>query len=137
MILTDATNRWQNTALLWLRVTFGAIMIYYHGWGKLTDPDSWEGLGSNMHLFGIDFAPKFWGFMIAFAESICAGLILIGIFTRPAAFIMMLGMIVAVNVHLNSPEPKDESHAIKVLAVAVFFVLAGAGRYSVDARLGR
>jgi putative oxidoreductase len=134
MILTDASNRWNNTALLILRLGFAFIMIFYHGWIKMTHPDWWEGIGGAMTHLGIDFAPKFWGFMQAFAETVCAALIGVGLFTRPAALILSIGLTVGMITHFNSPEEKDEAGIVKALIVAVFFMLAGAGRYSLDAR---
>lgn len=137
MILTDASNRWINTALLFLRLAFAFSIIYYHGWMKITHPEWWEGLGGAMSNIGIDFAPKFWGFMQAFAETVCAALIGIGLLTRPAALILSFGLAIAVITLLNSPEPKDEKDAVKALAMAFFFIIAGAGRYSIDARINR
>jgi len=135
MILTDASNRWNNTALLMLRLGFAFAMIYYHGWMKITHPEWWEGIGGAIGNLGITFAPKFWGFMQAFAETGCSALIAIGLFTRPAALILAFGLFVGTLVHLKTPEPNDEANILKALIVAIFFVIAGAGRYSVDARL--
>jgi putative oxidoreductase len=132
MLLTDTSHRWINTALLLLRLGFAFTMIYYHGWMKITAPDSWEWLGSNMKYIGIEFAPEFWGFMSAFAEVVCAGLIGIGLLTRPAALILAFDLFMAFLFEHN--EGGHPGNAAEGLAVAVFFMLAGAGKHSVDAR---
>jgi putative oxidoreductase len=136
MILTDASNRWTNFALLFLRAAFGAAIIYYHGWGKLTDPGAREWLEAQMPLIGLDFLPELWPWASIFAEVVCAGLLILGLLTRPAALILAVDFLIVV-IHHTTVEGFNESHPIKLLAVAIFFVLAGAGRYSIDARINR
>ena len=59
-----------NIGWLLLRVGIG-ISIFFHGLPKLMGgPETWTAIGSTMSVFGIDFAPQFWGFMAAIAESV-------------------------------------------------------------------
>ena len=89
-------NKNLDLGLLIVRVGIGLGFLYYHGWEKLLDgPERWAGLGSEMARFGLDFWPTFWGFMIAFAESIGAILIAAGALFAPMSLILAIGMFVA------------------------------------------
>ena len=67
-----------------------------------------------------------------FAEFFCGLLIAIGLGTRPAALIVATNMSVAAfRQHANDPYLRAEL-AYLYLAVAMMFVLVGAGRFSID-----
>ena len=76
------------------------------------------------------------------AEVGCAALLILGLATRPAAFIIAFTMIVAAfNIHATGPfflgpgveGPKEP--AILYLIPAIAILLAGAGSYSADASI--
>ena len=46
-------------------------------------------------MFGITFAPVFWGFMVGFTEFVCGLLFWVGLAVRPASILMMWVMFVA------------------------------------------
>jgi putative oxidoreductase len=85
-----------------------------------------------MHRFGITFGETFWGFMISFAESIGALMILVGILTVPMSFILAIGMFVAWTGHVSSGQG-NPGHAFKNMLVLLGLVITGPGRYSLDA----
>ncbi len=59
-----------QAGLLLLRVGIG-VSIFFHGLPKMTGgPETWTAIGGTMSNLGINFAPAFWGFMAAFAETI-------------------------------------------------------------------
>lgn len=130
-------DRWVDHGLLASRVGLGAMMLGVHGWAKLTGgPERWAKLGGAMEAFGIDFAPTFWGFCGASAESIGAALVLLGVLTRPAAAAVICAMIVAVGMHLDAGDGlKGASHAIETGLGFLCILIAGPGRFSVDAWL--
>lgn len=119
-----------DTGLLILRLGMGLLMMG-HGWGKVVDllqgkegfPDP-LGLGSLPSLA-----------LAAFAEFLCALLVVVGLKTRWAAVPLVITMVVAAFVvHASDPFSTKEFpllFAIGFLALA----LTGAGRYSIDARL--
>lgn len=130
-----------DLALLVLRLGFGLSMFAFHGWGKITGgPERWERLGGVMALFGLDFAPLFWGLLAALAESVGSALIVLGLFTRPAAVMLAGTMLVAAWRHLSLPAGTDgaglsgASHALEYLVVYAVLLIAGAGKYSLDAK---
>ena len=131
-------------ALLIIRVVVGLSMFLFHGYGKLTGgPEVWGQVGNSMGVLGISFAPVFWGFLAALAESVCSVALIFGVFYRPAAAMLAFTMFVAVLRHLNLPAEdlgsgwKGASHALELLAVYVGLLLAGAGRYRIPLPKGQ
>ncbi|MEI7803201.1 MAG: DoxX family protein [Bacteroidota bacterium] len=123
-----------NIALLLLRIGFAFSVAYAHGYGKITGgPAKWEKLGGSMEDFGITFAPVFWGFMAAFAEFFGALLIGFGFLTRLGAFLLGFTMLVAFYGHIHAGDGfGDASHSFDLMCVSVFFLITGAGKYSID-----
>src|SRR5687768_1181925 len=93
-------NRYRETGILLLRIGIG-VMFILHGYPKLLGgPEKWESLGNNMGNLGINFAPAFWGFLAAFAEAIGGLLVVLGLFFRPACFLLFITMVVAATKHI-------------------------------------
>ncbi len=137
--LTDSNSNWLDWGLLILRVSIAAFLIINHGWGKFT--------GAMGFLFGgqewgfINFIgsigfplPTFFALCAAFAEFIGCLLVAVGLFTRYGASFVAFTMAVAVFYHVKT-NSEFELAAIYFLAV-LFFVFAGAGKYSIDAWIG-
>ncbi|HLT07898.1 MAG TPA: DoxX family protein [Cyclobacteriaceae bacterium] len=124
----------QDVGLLILRVFFGFCMIYGHGWGKLT-----RLLGAEEIRFADPFGlgPAFSLGLAAFAEVFCAFLVMLGLFTRIATIPLIVTMVTAFFVaHLNDPFGQQEKVILFGAAyLALFFT--GAGKYSIDAQLGK
>lgn len=120
-----------DLALFILRLFFGGLMLTVHGWPKLLkllgpDPITFAdplGLGPAVSLG-----------LAVFAECLCALLIILGWFTRWAAFPLLITMVVAVFiVNFGSPLP-DLELGLLYLAAFLTLMLTGPGRYSLDAR---
>ncbi|HLL90878.1 MAG TPA: DoxX family protein [Tepidisphaeraceae bacterium] len=129
-----------DLGLLLLRVTIGTFMAFGHGMGKLPF------LGGELPVGGVTKlgfpAPTLFAWLLALTEFVGGLLLAIGLLTRPAAFAIMFGMGVAAFVaHGNDPwfargGPSKEM-AMLFLVPALLFVLAGAGRFSIDALFNR
>ena len=118
-----------NVGLLLLRVFIGAAMLT-HGWYKI----STVGVGAfsnGVAGMGIP-APHILGPLAVFAESGGALLLAIGLLTRPAAFLLVCTMGVAVGVALKGQPFDKQELAWLYLVPAVFFLLKGAGKWSLD-----
>ena len=65
-------NKENLLQLGWLILRAGiGISIMLHGIPKLTGGvETWTYIGGSMSIFGITFAPAFWGFLAAVAEAI-------------------------------------------------------------------
>lgn len=125
-----------NTALLLGRITTGFLMVKLHGWSKLmAGTERWEGLGSKLaEAIGLNFMSIPLGFMASFAESIAAVLIILGLTTRPAAFLLAFTMLVASFKKLEGGLKAAELPLL-FLILSLIILLCGAGKYSLDHRI--
>ena len=123
---------WRNIGLLILRLIVGYLLFFNHGLDKLfAGPEKWVKLGSlGMGSLGISFGHVFFGFMAAFSESICSLLVILGLFTRPASFLIILTMGVAGLFHVGRGESPESAFLYLVVYFAIFLI--GAGPYSLD-----
>jgi putative oxidoreductase len=130
-------SKYQDAALLIARIGIGLSFLLVHGWGKITGgPVRWERLGGAMKNFGIEFYPVIWGFMAAFSETIGGALIILGLFFRPAASLILITMIVAATRHIMSGDPLSKvAHPVELGLVMILFLTIGAGKYSLDYKL--
>lgn len=135
LITLDFLPRNVDAALLILRLWLGLSLLVLHGWGKL---NGFSGMASKFpDPFGV--GPSISLALAVFAEVICALLIAAGLFTRAVALVLVVLMSVAfLVVHKGSLEAGPGSGELAFIYLAGFVTLfvAGAGRYSLDARLG-
>lgn len=126
-------SRLDSVGLLVLRLGAGFLMAWLHGLNKFSNYSAYSekfgdpiGVGPGMSLF-----------LATFAELVCAGLVMVGLFTRFAAFPVAFTMLVAgVIVHAADPLAKKEL-AFLYLCIFTTLVLTGGGRYSIDHYLKR
>ena len=122
-----------DLGLLVLRLWLGLSLLVLHGWPKLSTfsaksskfPDP-LGIGSTQSLA-----------LATFAEVVCALLIVIGLFTRLASLTLAITMAVAfaiVHKMVLASGPGSGELAWVYLAGFVVLFLAGAGRFSIDAK---
>ena len=127
-------SKYKDVALLIARIGIGLSFVILHGWGKLTGgPERWKSVGSAMKHFGIEFIPVFWGFMAAFSEAVGGALVVLGLFFRPVASLILITMIVAANRHFASGDPLSKiAHPVELGLVMALFLTFGAGKFSLD-----
>ena len=122
-----------DLALLILRLGMGGVMLFSHGWGKLSQfnvmsahfPDP-LGVGSTLSLA-----------LAVFAEFFCALAVSLGILTRYTVLPLIVTMAVAAFiVHGGDPFAKKEM-ALLYLVGYVVIALAGSGKYSLDSVIKR
>lgn len=133
----QALYRFRDLALLLFRLGLGG-MFMWHGWPKIIGgPGAWAGLGKTMGTFGIEFAPGIWGFMSSFAEFGGGLLFALGLFYRPACFLLFGNMLVAFISQMV--DGKGLQKASQSLEDGLSFFAAafiGPGKYSLDYYLG-
>lgn len=120
-----------DIALLSLRLCFGGLLIYGHGWGKMM-----KLMAGGPYEFGdpIGLGPGISLALATFTEVICAFMVLIGWFTRPACIPVILTMLVIIfGVHLHDEFSRQEK-AILYLIPYISLFLTGPGWYSIDAQ---
>lgn len=115
-----------SLGLLILRLVFGIAFIL-HGWGKIQAPMSWMGPDAPV--------PGFLQFLAAFAEFGGGIAIILGALTPLASLGLICTMVVAVFVHVGKGDGfvGGFEPALVYLCISILFLLAGPGRYSVDA----
>lgn len=120
-----------DVGLLILRVVFGLVLIYGHGFEKM-----WVVLTGQeiqfMDPIGVGANTSF--YMVAFAEGICSILLILGLFSRIATFILSINFFVVFIVHAFMM-----GDGFAVLELRFFYLFAfialtftGPGRYSLD-----
>ncbi|MEO1070336.1 MAG: DoxX family protein [Cyanobacteria bacterium J06638_6] len=132
-------NQSTNTAfqISWtiLRMVAGVVMIH-NGLDKLANIESFA--QAYVAYLGLPF-PVTLSYMAAFTELIGAPLVALGLFTRPAALGLFFTMTVAMYHHVKVAGlsiPYLELSALYA-ATFLFFVINGAGKFSVDALLAK
>ena len=131
----------KDVGLLIARLGVGLSVCIFHGYDKLMGgPEQWTQLGGSMAHVHIAWFPVFWGFLSAFAESICSVLLVIGPLFRFASFLLAFNMFIAVMTHLNMPADspgagwQGASHALELMSVDLCFLFAGPGKFSLTMR---
>lgn len=136
-------DRFRDHGLLIIRLGLGLMFLFVHGGPKLlAGPELWEKLGGAMGPLALGI-PIVWGFLAAFAESIGALCIIIGVGFRPALLMLVATMTVAAAKHLGMPpeEPgaglKGASHAIEVGLVFLGLIFTGPGCFAIPCPICR
>lgn len=127
-----------DLAYLVVRVTAGVFVIL-HGWTKVTVTPH-AGLTAYFAKLGLEPA-GFWAYYIPFNETVVAGLVVIGLWTRPAALLLVIEFVVLiVLVHA----PRGWGMALNGVEYPLFWelmliaiLLRGGGPWSVDRKIGR
>jgi putative oxidoreductase len=116
-----------DAGLLLLRVWLGASMVWLHGWGKLLA--LFSGKLSFPDPLGLGSTPSF--LLTIFAEVGCSLLLILGLWTRWAAFILAFTMGVAFFI-VNKSDWKGGELAWLYFGGYLALFVAGAGSISLD-----
>src|SRR5262245_488739 len=120
-----------------LRIVLGCILIP-HGMQKLFGAFGGMGLTANAALFDrLGYHPgMFWGTLVGLTELIGGILLVIGFLTRGAALAVVIFMLNAVYFTSKTGgffwTNRGSEYSLLILAVAVFFLIRGSGKWSVD-----
>ena len=140
--LSKIYSGWEELAYLLLRVAAGAVLIP-HGMQKLFG--SFGGPGMNgfiatLRKVGYPMADM-WGWLIALLEFGGGILLVIGLFTRPVALLVLIFMLEAARFHLGVGgffwTARGNEYPLLFAVVALMLVIRGGGPYSVDAKLSK
>lgn len=121
-----------------LRVTLGGLLIL-HGIAKLRDGVA--GIAERLGALGV---PEAFAYLVYVGEVVAPILLIIGLWTRPAALLVVINMIVAVAIaHSDQLTEFSESGGLALelqafyLLTAIAVAFLGAGRYSVGGSAGK
>nr|WP_230980188.1 DoxX family protein [Oryzicola mucosus] len=117
-----------------LRVVAGGALVI-HGAPKIIDPFGATGMVESLGFYpGVLWAP-----LLAITEFFGGILLILGLFTRPAALAATFVLLVTVWFHWIT-QGQGYSGAEKSIlwaAILLFFFVRGGNRHSVDARIGK
>ncbi len=142
--LFDCGTRDSSTSLglLILRVGTGLLMLFGHGLGKLQEFAEKKSEFPVPDFFPLKYMSPSISLMAAIgAEVGCGALLVLGLATRPAAFILAFTMTVAAfNILAAGPlfmsgGPGAKEPALLFLIPCVALLLSGAGSFSIDAMI--
>jgi putative oxidoreductase len=125
-------DRLQPLALFLMRLALGAIMVA-HGYHKV-----FGGLHHHAQMVASLGLPAWLGYVSAFTEFFGGLLILVGLFTRAAAFAILIDLFVAIwKVHLHNgligtPDRPGYEFALAAAALAFALVFFGGGPIAID-----
>ncbi|TWX64086.1 DoxX family protein [Colwellia demingiae] len=137
IIKTEAT-----LSALPLRVLSG-IIFAAHGAQKLFSWFGGYGLeGTGQWMDSIGMSPGFVMALLAGSAEFFGGLFLIvGLLTRPSAFVLAITMIVAIlSVHIGNGlfmATNGYEFALSLLAITLALLIQGGGKYSIDHKLSK
>jgi putative oxidoreductase len=125
-------DRMQPLALLAMRLTLGVIMTA-HGSQKVFG--GLHQFANTVHGMGL---PAWLAYVAAFTELICGLMILVGFFTRAAAFAVCIDLIVAIwKVHLHNgffvtPGRFGYEFTLAAATIAFALIFLGGGPIALD-----
>ena len=140
-LLVATTPGLVDLALLAARVAIGVCFVV-HGLGKLglVGTGSMEGFVAWLRELGVPQAAI--QARMAMASEISGGsLLALGLFTRPAALLLVVTMVVAGRIghrgagYLITNTPPGAEYTINLAVICACFALAGPGSWSLDALL--
>lgn len=129
---TNFNNEAVHFMLLVLRVSVSVLMLT-HGYQKL----QWILAGGDIQFgdpVGIGAPASL--YLAVFAEFFCSVLLILGLGSRLALIPLIITMLVAVLI-VHAPDGIDKKElGLHFLAVYVFLLVAGPGKYSIDRAIG-
>lgn len=131
-----------SVGILVLRLMFGSMMLFGHGLGKLmnfpTLKETFE-----LQIFPFSHMPNQFSLAACLIGEVLAPVLLVlGIATRPAAFLLGFTMVVAAfHVHGAHPmfpgpdSPMSKEPALLYLVAMISLIFSGGGAFSFDSQL--
>jgi len=137
LLFKTSTTQNLPSQIVWtlLRVVAGVVMVH-NGIDKLSDIQGFA--TAYVEVIGLPF-PIFFSYLAALTETLAAPLLVLGLFTRPAALGLTSTMLVAIYHHIlvaGLNIPYIELSALYA-AVFSFFAINGGGSFSIDALIAK
>ncbi|HXD76578.1 MAG TPA: DoxX family protein [Puia sp.] len=122
-----------NLAALAIRVCFGLLLLLIHGLDKIIHFSKYEYSFYNFMHIG-----HRWSLVLCiFAEVVCSALVVLGLFTRFAALVLVINFGVILFFVIKGQPLDVQQAAIGYLAAFFALLLTGPGRFSVDGAMGK
>lgn len=136
---------WQDLLLTFPRIIYGYLLAVDFGSSKFGMP--WSPDDKNLGFFEVVFwfpndvaayggifaqFPVFFAWMGAFSEAVGGIFLILGLLTRPFAFLIMCTMLVAIFMQQINQGVWNTLPAMGILWVALFNLILGSGRFGID-----
>jgi len=121
-----------DLGLLWVRIGMG-LGIARHGFQKIFE-GKMAGFAGAVGSLGFP-APEFFAWAAALSELLGGVLIVLGLFTRPAAFFVFATMTVAAFLHHAGDPLSSKELALAYWLISGMVLMTGGGKWSVDAKM--
>lgn len=131
--LVETNTRNLSIAILAIRIMTGLI-LFVAGAGKVMGWFDGFGMTTTLQMFksGMNIS-SFWAYVSCYAEFLGGALLIIGLFTRPAALILTINMLVAVYfVGFKNFFLGGAAYPFLLMICFAAILLAGPTRYSID-----
>jgi len=129
--LTQECKTGNDIGLLLLRIVAGLVLLYGHGFDKLTVIFSGQEI-QFMDPIGIGATPSF--YLAAFAEGICSIFLIVGLFSRFATLVLSINFLVILILHAFVMKDGFPVLELRFFYLASFIALTllGPGKFSLD-----
>lgn len=136
---------WLDLLLTFPRIIYGYLLAVDFGASKFGMP--WSPAEKNLGFFEVVFwfpndvaayggifaqFPVFFAWMGAFSEAVGGIFLILGLLTRPFAFLIMCTMLVAIFMQQINQGVWNTLPAMGILWVALFNLILGSGRFGID-----
>ena len=137
--MSKSLNSLQPWGALFLRLVLGIAMIS-HGYSKVI-PASLHGntlsaLQHHSHLVASLGVPYWLGYVSALTEFVGGILLILGLLTRFAAFMVACNMLGAILLVTRHHGYSGSEYTLALLSIAVMLLFYGAGTLALDRRIG-
>lgn len=137
--MSKTLNNLQPWGALFLRIVLGIAMIY-HGYGKVVPSSLHGNVTAPMEHFSGFVAqmgvPRWLGYASALTEFVGGILILIGLLTRFAAFLITINMTFAILLVTRHHGYAGSEYPLALLVIALMLLFYGAGTLALDRKIG-
>jgi putative oxidoreductase len=132
-LLMETNTTLLNVSLLLLRLTVGVI-LFLAGAGKVLGWFGGQGIEATLEIFVSQMGiHPILAYLSCYTEFIGGFLLIVGLLTRPAAFAIMINMLVAAIVTLPNGFLAGASYPFSMMVSSIVILLAGPMGYSLDA----
>lgn len=139
--MSKSLDNLQPWGAFFLRLILGAAMLY-HGYSKVVPAGGFHGGNTFAAMehhsrFVASLGLPYWmGIVSAMTEFVGGALVLLGLFTRFAALLISINMLVAVVMVTRHHGYAGSEYALALLGIALMLSFHGAGVYALDRKLG-
>jgi putative oxidoreductase len=138
-------SKWLNSLQPWgaflLRLVLGVAMVY-HGYGKVIPAGGFHGGNTFSALdhhghYVVSLGLPYWlGYVSALTEFVGGLLVLFGLFTRFAAFMIAGNMLVALLLVNRHHGYSGSEYSLALFVIAIMLVFFGTGALALDRKIG-